>query len=790
MIDLLLCWLVAPAGLILVSVGLSFLVERVTNFTVSWLVRPSLGLAVAVTLAQFGTASDSTAELTIPAILLLAVIGLILGARTEERMDLRWPVGAALAVFLVYAAPIVASGEPTWAGIVKLDDTATWLALADHTFEYGRDLGDLPPSTHEATIQSYLSSSYPIGSLVPMEMGSVMAGQDVAWTFQPTMAVWGGLLALLIFELTRPIVRGAPPAALIAVIGATSSMLLGYYLWGGVKEMAAAALIPLGPALIARADRAGWPATALVPLAVSSAALIAVLGPGGAVWLAPTLLPGLLLVRKAVGSARFWRMAGLLVGIAAVLALLTTLAPGGVFNATSSTLTAGSELGNLTGPLNPLHVAGLWPALDFRSDPHLEPAVLVLAVLVLIGAAGAVVASARERPGVPFAAYVGGAAVGAALIMVVGSPWVDGKAMTIVSPAVLSGAIAAVVLIWQRTAFRLEAGVIGAVIVVVAAWSAFLAYHGVSLAPRDTFTELEEIADRFEGDGPTLSTEVATYGPRHFLRKLDAEGATDLRRRQILLTGGRMSEDDQYIDIDDIQYDQFAPYNTIVQRTGPQASRPLGDFALAYSTTHYNVWRRQPNALGVPIEHLPLGTFAQAGEVPSCQRVARLASAAGASGTLLAARAAEPILVDVEVAARPDDWEVLSDTVVSPRSSGELTTPVEVPEAGEYVIWLRGAIFGRAAVSVDGTEVASERGLVDPYAQNAIGTVDLSAGTHTIGLRYTGGGIAPGSGAESYSLGPLTLERPRSSDLGTVTVPASAYQELCGKRWDWIEAYG
>jgi hypothetical protein len=762
----------------------------VTNFTVSWLVRPALGLAVAITLAQFGTASDSTAELTIPAILLLAVIGLILGARTEERMDLRWPVGAALAVFLVYAAPIVASGEATWAGIVKLDDTATWLALSDHVFEYGTGVGDLPPSTHEATIASYLSGSYPIGSLVLMEIASVMVGEDVAWTFQPTMALWGGLLALLIFELTRPIVRGAPAAALIAVIGAMSSTLLGYYLWGGVKEMAAAALIALGPALIARADRAGWPAAALVPLAVSSAALIAVLGPGGAAWLAPTLLPGLLLVRKAVGSARFWRMAGLPVGIAAVLALLTILiAPSGVFDATNPILTAGSELGNLTGPLNLLHVAGLWPALDFRSDPHLEPAVTVLAVLVLILAAGAVFASARERAGVPFAAYVGGAAVGAALIMVVGSPWVDGKAMTMASPAVLSGGIAAVVLTWQRTGLRLEAGVAGAVIVVVAAWSAFLAYHGVALAPRDSHEELEKIADRFEGDGPTLITEVSTYGARHFLRKLDAEGATDLRRRQVLLTGGRESGDDQGVDIDQIQYDQLAPYNTIVQRTGPQGSRPPADFALAYSGTYYNVWRRQPNGLGTPTQRLPLGNFGQAGGEPACEEVAGLAAKAGPGGTLLAARASAPFLVNVEDAAKPSDWQVLSDTMVRPVGSGELTGSIEVPEAGEYVIWLGGALYGRAAVSVDGREVASEGGLIDPYAQRPIGTVDLSAGTHTVGLRYTGGGIAPGSGTESFSFGPLTFEPPRS-DLGTTTVPASDYQELCGKRWDWIEAYG
>ena len=61
----------------------------------------------------------------------------------------RWAPGrGALAVFAVYAAPIVLSGQATFAGYIKLDDTATWLAMTDRAMEHGRNLAGLEPSTY------------------------------------------------------------------------------------------------------------------------------------------------------------------------------------------------------------------------------------------------------------------------------------------------------------------------------------------------------------------------------------------------------------------------------------------------------------------------------------------------------------------------------------------------------------------------------------------------------------------------------------------------------------------
>jgi hypothetical protein len=795
--DLIVCWLIAPTALVAIAVGLSLLVEQLADLAVPWTIRPALGLAAAMVIAQVATVADATAELAVPAIVVLAVLGVLLGTGLVTTRPSGWAIGAGLIVYLVFAAPFLAHGEPTWAGYIKLDDTGTFMGVIDHTFEAGRGVGHLAPSTYEAMLSdlggSYpidLGGSYPIGSLVPAAVMAKLSGQDPAWVIQSSMAVAAFAMSLLIFELVRDLVRGRATAAAIAVVGSLSSILLGYYLWGGTKEVVAAALLPLGPALGAYAMRLGWPRQVWVPLGVTSAAFLAELGPGAAVWLAPTLIPLAVLVIRTHGRSVAIRIAAATFGLTVVLALPSLIAPNGVLNPLAEThYRAGLE--NLTGPLNPLHIAGIWPSLDFRSDPSLKPAVLALAVLCLVLAAAAVLATAREGSGVgiPFASFAGGGALGAIAVMLAGSPWIAGKAMATVSPALLAAAALAIALIWQRTDFRIEAATLAVVVGGAVVWSAFLAYRGVWFAPRDHYTELETIGQRFAGHGPALSTEVSSYGPRHFLRKLDPEGATDLRRRQVLLTGGRQSEAHSYVDLDDIQTDQLDPYETIVLRRGPATSRPPASFELSYSGKHYEVWERGGSVPGSLVEHLPLGNQIDAGGTPDCADVGSLAQAAGPNGTLVAARASTPITVDFATANKPSKWDLPTPISVFPDTSGVLTTSARVPSEGEYELWLGGSVFGRAELRVDGSEVGSERAeLNNDGGYEPLGEVQLSAGQHQIELGYDRGVIDPGGGTTSV-IGPLELDAAGSGDLGTVKLPPTEYRRLCGGRWDWIEAY-
>ena len=56
-----------------------------------------------------------------------------------------WAVALAGALLLVYGAPVILSGHATFAGYLKLDDTATWLSIVDRLLAHGRSLSVCRP---------------------------------------------------------------------------------------------------------------------------------------------------------------------------------------------------------------------------------------------------------------------------------------------------------------------------------------------------------------------------------------------------------------------------------------------------------------------------------------------------------------------------------------------------------------------------------------------------------------------------------------------------------------------
>ena len=384
----------------------------------------------------------------------------------------------------------------------------------------------------------------------------------------------------------------APARAGIAFLAAQSSMLLGYTLWGGVKEAAAAAILALGPLTAWRAiqdSEARWPW--ILP-GIAATAFLATLGFGGAVWVVPTMVPLLLVARRRLGKREALILAGAAVLFVVVATLPQLIGPNGLFNPFQGYLFAESELGNLRAPLSILHVIGLWPAHDFRDSPHFE---VVTKIMIVVLAAMAVFAAYRaiKDRALPFAGYVVGGVAGFAVTYALGSPWIQGKAMTIISPALLTAAFVGVALLIQRTRFNIEGWLIGTVAAGLILVSSVLAFQGVYLAPRAEHRELEQIGERFDGRGPALETEGSSYGGRHFLRGLDTENAKDLRRRPVYLTNGSKPDDVPYLDTDMIATRSLSPYNLLVLRRAPAASRPPGDFRLAYAGTYYEVWQRR-----------------------------------------------------------------------------------------------------------------------------------------------------------------------------------------------------
>jgi len=718
------------------------------------------GLTVVILAGQFATLAAATAELAGPLVVGLAAAGLLLSAPWRARPD-PWAYGAAVGVFAVFAAPIVLSGEATFAGYIKLDDTATYFAMTDRVMEHGRSLAGLAPSTYEATLGTTVSIGYPTGSLMPLGIGHQLLSYDIAWLFQPYLTVLAALLALALYAVLARLIPSRPLRALAVFVAAQPAILFGYALWGGIKELAGALLLALIATLLPWTLEESRRARAALPLAAACAALVCVLSLPGAVWLAPAaLVATVVLLRR---PQRLLPKAGVFVAGLALLAIPAFVAAVdwlpriGAFDKETN-------LGNLIGPLSGFQLFGIWPAGDFRVHPHDSAPAYVLIALV-IAAAVVGIWWAWERAAWELLAYVVIAGLGCALFLAVSSPWVAGKTLAMASPAALAAALGgcAAGLAHKRI---VEAAVAALAIAAGVFWSNTLQYHDVLLAPRGQLHELETIGHDFAGQGPALMTTYEPYGVRHFLRRLDPEGASELRRRFDYVTNGSVLSKGESADIDRIRLDGLLVYRTLVLRRGPAASRPPSSYRLVWRGRYYEVWQR-PQGPPTILQHLPLGSPNQAAGVPRCAEVLRLGSL---GGTLVTATRPEAIPLGY------------------PPARGELALTVRVPASGEYTAWLGGDWRGLASISVDGRTVGSKRHELNwPGLYTDLGSVRLPAGEHLVRIRYETGGWRPGSGGTPYSFGPAALSLVDSREPVTRTSPRDA-RSLCGRALDWVEA--
>jgi len=783
---LLIPWLVFPLVLGLLAGGAGLLVQRIAGVAIPGALLGPVGLAAIIVAGEFTTISDATAELTVPVVVAMAAAGAALSLPWRRRRLDGWAMAAAAGVFAVFAAPVVLSGEPTFAGYIKLDDTATWFALTDRVMQHGHSLAGLPPSTYEATLAFNLGSGYPIGAFLPLGIGAKLAGQDLSLIFQPYLAVLAAMLALALYSLAGRLVVSRPLRALAAFAGSQAALLYGYALWGGIKELTTAALLALTAALSPLVIRKAGPIRATVPLAVAAAAVLAVLSPaGGIIWLGPMLvLIAAVTVRRQGLALATRRAAGFALVVIAIS--LPWLLATGFLPPTSSPLTSTTALGNLLRPLDPLQLFGIWPAGDFRSAPHDLGVTHVLIALAAIAAAGGLYFAWRRQAWEPVA-YVVGTLVACVAIVVAGSAWVGGKALASASPAVPFAALCFAGLAFERGR-RVGAALLAAAIAAGVLWSNALAYHDVWLAPRDQLAELQAIGPRIAGQGPTLMTEYQPYGVRHFLRDAQPEGDSELRRSTVPLRGGGQVPKSGYADIDRLQLGGVLAYRTLVLRRSPVESRPPSPYSLTWRGRYYEVWQRGPRFVA-PLEHLSLGSPLDPAARPDCRKVRGLAALPGVARIAAVERPA-PLVAQLGDWRRPDSWLSASSDpgVVFPGSSGSAVGDLRVPVAGAYGLWLGGSFRGQVELSVDGQPVGDLGDQLNNSGQYVeLGATHLAAGRHRLELRYSPGGLDPGSGGRAFGMGPLVLGREPDRRRITYTAPAGAGR-LCRRSLDWVEA--
>jgi hypothetical protein len=788
--NLFIAWLLFPIVLALLSLGCGLLLEEISGVVLPGALVVPAGFAFVLIAGEFATMSSVTARLAIPLIVALAVAGLGLSVPWRRASLDPYALSAAAATFTAFGAPVLLSGQATFTGYIKLDDTATWLALTDRIMDHGRSLAGLAPSSYWAVLNDVLTTGYPVGSFVPLGVTHTLVGQDPAWVFEPYLAFAAAMLAVALYSLAAPLVRSRPIRGLVAFVAGQSALLYAYVLWGGVKEIVSAALLALTAALISPLLRPGTPARGILPIAVTSAAVLDTLSVGGSVWLAPILLSALAIVALAHELAGTIRRA--LVYAAFTLALaIPALATAGVFigrSSSQSALTSSKVLGNLFHPLSKLQVFGIWPTGDFRVSPSRLD---VTRVLILILLAGALVALyfAWRRSANELLVYTVGIAIGCVAVVAFGSPWVDAKALASVSPvAVLLGMTGAAVALESGRA--VEAVVLSGAIVGGVLWSNVLAYHDVTLAPRAQLAELGRIDDKFNGQGPALLNEYSPYGVRHFLRNLDGEAPSERRVRPIPLRNGQLLPRAEFADLDNFKLDALLIYRTLVLRRSPTASRPPSVYRLAWAGRYYEVWQRpdQPPSITA---HLPLGTRDQPGARAKCADVLNLGRVAGRGGMLATVSRSPNVVAELSPVPYPEQFERYREDrrVIYLRRSMKLVFDIRVRASDRYDVWLGGSFVSQLRVSVDGQQLAVRRHVLNwPGEFTGFGAVNLTAGAHRVAVSYGGPDLHPGSGGNPpFGAGPLVFSR-ATRDLSVNYVSASQARSLCGKDLDWIEA--
>jgi hypothetical protein len=313
----------------------------------------------------------------------------------------------------------------------------------------------------------------------------------------------------------------------------------------------------------------------------------------------------------------------------------------------------------------------------------------------------------------------------------------------------------------------------------------------VWLAPRPQLAELQTICKLFAGEGPTLMTEYQPYGVRHFLRQMDPEGASERRRRLILLRTGTGLQPGFSADLDAFELNAILVYRTLVLHRSPVESRPPSVYQLVRSGHWYEVWQRpqQPRQI---LEHLSLGQASDPAAVPPCADVLRLAQRATEARGLIAAvvRNEAPIVLDLALGSHSTGWKAASDqpgTLITD-GRGSVSLDVDVSRLGRYDLWLAGSFRRTVTTIVDGHQLGSVRQQLNGSGQwTPLGATQLGRGTHHIVLQYGGSRLAPGSGGFPFAMGPLSLSTTTADVPITFVNPRDAHS-LCGKRLDWVEA--
>jgi hypothetical protein len=787
-----------PLAVAVTTVGLGLLAERAVRARVPNGLLAPLGFCLSTCVLLGVYALHLHVEVAVGVLIAGTLAGFALARRgLPQRLNPGWPGVAALAVYVLYAAPMLLSGGWTWSGYNFLNDTAVQFLLVDHLKMAGTEPGSLPPSTAGQVIRTYLASGYPLGTHAYLATLSGLLAAPAEVLYQGFVSAMAALAAMALAVLAGRIGFSARTGAVVAVVAVASNLAYNYGLQGSIKEVGVLCALATSMALGAEVVRARNPIAAAALLGVGAAAVLSVYSAAGVPYVLAvglTLAAVVALVHGRGSLTSRWVGAAGAVGAATALLAAATLSTVLQFYRVATTVVdaeapgGGDVLGQLSAPLPLLQTGGIW--LDGAFGGPIGPdetaarlteiGLWIVAGLALLG----IVAIVRRRCPEGLFAFVP-AVLTAAFVAPGVVPYADAKLLAVMSPSVLL--LAALGLLSLSVLWRPLAVALGLVLASGIMLSNAYAFHDTKIAPRDRMQAIDDVGRQLKGRGLVMWNEFEEFA-KYFARassvNVTSEAITPFQV-QLRAPGNIFG---RYFDLDDqtLRYVQRFPY--IVMRRSPAASRPPARFVRVYANDYYEVWRRRP---GPPVlRHLSLQRVTSATARPRCRDVRGLARAARRTRgalTLVAARAPRTVRFDVRgsrdrsLGWRPDRG---IPGVINTINPGQARGTIAIEQPGVYRAWLRGDFPRAVQIFVDGRSAGTVKGVNTPGQWLDGARVRLGAGEHRVEVRMSGGSLAPSDGA-IVTIGTLALVREEPAVLRTV--PVARWRSLCGRDLDWIE---
>jgi hypothetical protein len=784
----------APVVVWLVCLGCGLALERLLRIRLSNALLLPLGLCVALTLIYPGYAAGAGDALAIVLLVGVGLAGLVLAKDgLRARLNPGWAGAAGLGIYLLYMLPVIAYGHWTWSGYDFVNDSAFEMLLASHIKGYGLTLGNIPLTSEQQFLMSYLNSGYPLGTQSLLGTLSGLTDTDVAVLYQGFIASMAGLAAVALASAMRGLLD-ARRAALAGAVALAANLTYQYALQGSVKEIGLLATLCAGLAVGREAIKLGRPYAGAVMLAVVAAAAMATYDAVAVPFLGALLLflgLGLMFVRRLRPRLDWSGPLVVGLGLAVLLSIPSLVSFKTFFNVASAgqgtTGVGATQFGQLLRVLPLSQLSGVWLAGEYRlaiASHHAGLLTTIATVVVFLAIVPCIVwALTRRQVAVPVAIGM----VGLVLLIVFPrvSPYAQGKLLAVCSPLVVLAGVAGLLSLRGRRSGLIGLLAAGGVSLAILA-SDVLAYSHDRVAPTAQMEAIRETGDRFAGRGPVLWNEFQEYA-KYFARAAKISVPFEALTPQQVQLRAPTYFYGHYFDLDEELLSFVESYPIIVTRRSPSASRPPANYKLVYENAYYLGWERM--ATPRVLEHLPLQQPFSPSLQVQCSALGPIVAKAPHGSELVVAIAPEVSWFEpISDPGRSGGWTVDPNQVdvVETHTGGHAEGVLTVKREGTYRVWVQGDFPRPVQVQIDGHTVGSVSGANTPGQWLQAATLHLRPGKYPSRVVMVSGHRHFGPGEWwPGTLGAVELQSETPERM--TTLPLSRWRALCGREADWVE---